>query len=66
MSDYVLPLTLAFLGATVVGYFGRLLFASKCTHIECCYGACTVDRQTKQESKDIQLDLSMTGIPPKV
>jgi len=66
MTDYVLPLTLAFLGATVVGYFGRLLFASKCTHVDCCYGAFVVDRQTKQESKDIQLDLSMSGVTPKV
>lgn len=66
MSDYVLPLTLGFFAASLVGYFGRLLFASKCQHFECCWGMVEVDRSIKLEKRDIQLDLSMSHATPQV
>ncbi len=66
MSDYVLPLTLGFFAASLVGYFGRLLFASKCQHFECCWGMVEVDRSIKLEKRDIQLDLSMSRATPQV
>lgn len=56
-SKLVYQLLLVFIVATVVGYFGRLLFASKCERFECCYGLLRVDRTTKEESKDIEMHL---------
>jgi hypothetical protein len=59
MVNVPVTICVAFFCATLVGYFARLLFASKCNHFNCCWGFVEVDRKTKEESKDIQLQLQM-------
>ena len=40
------------IGASVgiAGLIARLLYNSKCSRVECCYGACVCDRKTEQET----------------
>jgi hypothetical protein len=54
MNTYVI-ITLITLVTSLLGYMARLLFASKCSNFSCGYGCIHVDRQTLEESKDIQI-----------
>ena len=54
MNTYVI-ITLITLVTSLMGYMARLLFASKCSNFSCGYGCIHVDRQTLEESKDIQI-----------
>lgn len=58
-TSIAIPICIAFFAATLLGYFARLLFASKCHRFHCCWGFIDVDRKTKEESQDIQLQLQM-------
>lgn len=63
-SNDVLYLSVATIGAGLVGLIVKYFFKSRCINFSCCFGLVSVQRDTKAEN-EIEIEQIQHGVKPE-